>query len=76
LVDKPPTKSWQVRLPAAEDAMVDRLAEKHAASKNDVVRRGLRLLALVDEVINDGGKLLIRRQLREQEAETIEVWLI
>lgn len=75
-MDKPPTKSWQVRLPAGEDALVEQLAEKHAASKNDVVRRGLRLLALVDGVINEGGKLLIRRPKHDQDAETIEVWLI
>jgi hypothetical protein len=76
LVTKPATKAWQVRLAPAEDADADRLAAKHTVSKNDVLRRGLRLLALVEKAAADGGRLLLQRRGRNQKPETVEVWLL
>ncbi len=71
-----PTKAWQVRLSPKEDEAASQLASKHAISKNDVVRRGVRLLAFVEGLSEDGHRLLVHRRGRNQEDEAIEVWLI
>ena len=54
--------------------MADDLAAKHTVSKNDVIRRGLRLLAIVDKLAEDGRILLVQRRGRKEKA--VEVWLI
>jgi hypothetical protein len=73
-VNKPATTKWQVRLAPDEDAAADRLAAKHTVSKNDVIRRGLRLLAMVEKLAEDGTIILVQRRGRKETA--VEVWLV
>ena len=73
-VSKAATKTWQVRRAENENSMADDLAAKHTVSKNDVIRRGLRLLAIVDKLAEDGRILLVQRRGRKEKA--VEVWLI
>lgn len=68
------TTKWQLRLAPDEDETAARLATKHTVSKNDVIRRGLRLLALVEKLAEDGQILLVQRRGRKEKA--VEVWLI
>jgi len=73
-VTKPATTKWQLRLAPDEDEAADELAAKHTVSKNDVIRRGLRLLAMVEKLAEDGQILLVQRRGRKEKA--VEVWLI
>jgi hypothetical protein len=73
-VSKPTTSKWQLRLAPDEDEAADKLAAKHTVSKNDVIRRGLRLLAMIEGLAEDGQILLVQRRGRKQRA--VEVWLV
>lgn len=73
-VSKPATSKWQLRLAPDEDEAADRLAAKHTVSKNDVIRRGLRLLAMIEGLAEDGQILLVQRRGRKRKA--VEVWLV
>lgn len=68
-------KTWQVRLAQDEDETANRLAKRHAFSKNDVIRRALRLLAVVEEAREHGDRVLVERGVGSQR-ELIELWLI
>ena len=65
---------WQLRLAPQEDEQATELAPRHAVSKNAGVRRGLRLLAIVERLAQEGEILLVQRKGKKQKA--VEVWLI
>ncbi|MFO0672652.1 MAG: hypothetical protein U0235_24075 [Polyangiaceae bacterium] len=73
-MSKAQTTKWQLRLAVDEDQTADELAAKHGVSKNDVIRRGLRLLAMVEKLAEDGQILLVQRRGRKERA--VEVWLV
>jgi hypothetical protein len=68
------TTKWQLRLAPDEDQAADKLAAKHTVSKNDVIRRGLRLLAMVENLAEGGRILLVQRRGRKEKA--VELWLV
>jgi hypothetical protein len=59
-----------------EDKIVDRLAAKHGASKNDVVRKALRLLAKIEKLSDEGDRLIVERRGRNDDREALEVWVL
>lgn len=65
---------WQLRLAPDEDSEADRLAKRHMVSKNDVVRRALRLLARFERETAAGARVLIDRH--DAGREQVEVWMI
>jgi hypothetical protein len=73
-VSNPATTKWQLRLAPDEDEAADKLAAKHTVSKNDVIRRGLRLLAMVENLAEGGHILLVQRRGRKEKA--VELWLV
>jgi hypothetical protein len=74
-VPAPSAKTWQVRLAPDEDATVTRLAQTQSISKNDVVRRALRLLAAVERARAQGDRVLVERRDGPKKA-AVEIWLI
>ena len=70
------SRAWQLRLTTDEDKTVVRLAAKHGVSKNDVVRRALRLLARIEKLSEEGHRLVVERGAHSDEREAVEVWLL
>ena len=70
--------AWQLRLAPAEDAYAAAVAKAEKISKNDVVRRALRLLELVERERGAGGRLLIERAHKSGKArvqvEVLPIW--
>ena len=70
------SRAWQLRLTREDDKTVDRLAAKHGASKNDVIRKALRLLAKIEKLNDDGDRLIVERRGRSDDREAVEVWVL
>lgn len=66
---------WQVRLPKLEDEVANRLAKRDVVSKNDVIRRALRLLGQIEEARENGSRVLVERGTGTQK-ELVELWLV
>lgn len=69
-------RPWQLRLAPAEDDQAERIAKRRMASKNDVVRHAVRLLARLEEEAAGGARLLIERGGAGGTVTAVEVWLL
>jgi hypothetical protein len=67
-------RTWQLRLAPDEDDLATKLADERMVSKNEVIRRALRLLAKLEQIASAGGRLYIAR--RGGKREPFEVWLL
>jgi len=70
----PDARQFQLRLPRSEDEEVQWLADRQKISKNDIVRRALRLLARLERETQGGARLILERPGTAREA--VEVWLL
>lgn len=74
MTDKTSPRAWQLRLAPDEDDLAAQLADERMVSKNEVVRRALRLLARFEKIAASGGRFYVERQRGKREA--FEVWLL
>ena len=63
---------WQVRLAPEEDDATSKFADDEMISKNDVLRRALRVFRALKDETSRGGRLVVRRS----GAPDVEVWLL